>query len=356
MNDPRTGGFAEREGEAIREAFESLSFSDEQKERLAQRLAAGAPSAKILRFSPAKRRYRFAVAAAVVAAMALGGGAYAAAGGLVGVQQFADRVFNGAPAQTELLGTVGHPVGASAQSGGVTVTADAVMGDAHGYAVVYSISRDDGKPFEGVEPLENGLLPLGFDYADLNVVGMSGAYGESYFYDEDPSDNAIQYVEKMTVDSPAGGLMGKTLRSSFKGLFILPADGQRRYLAEGAWEFGFELLYSDVSVSFPTGQSIAVSEGAATLRELSVSPIALYLSWEEASAPDPDADTMPAPDVKVVMKDGSVVACDIERAGGSAEPGDGKVVWSRNVFFDRIIDPSQVESVQIGGASFKPVA
>ncbi|WP_124060699.1 hypothetical protein [Gordonibacter sp. Marseille-P4307] len=34
----------------------------------------------------------------------------------------------------------------------------------------------------------------------------------------------------------------------------------------------------------------------------------------------------------------------------------GTVIWSRNVFFDRIIDPSEVASVEIGGASIKPLA
>ena len=56
------------------------------------------------------------------------------------------------------------------------------------------------------------------------------------------------------------------------------------------------------------------------------------------------------------MKDGSMVECDVRKADGSVRSDDGTVIWSHNVFFDRIIDPSQVASVEIGGASIKPLS
>lgn len=66
--------------------------------------------------------------------------------------------------QTELLDWMGVPVGASDTHNGVTITADAIIGDAYSYAVVYSIVREDGQPLvEDLEPLGNGVLPLTFD-------------------------------------------------------------------------------------------------------------------------------------------------------------------------------------------------
>ena len=53
-------------------------------------------------------------------------------------------LFGGAPAQTEIIDKIGYPVGASDTDNGVTVTADAVMGDAYNAVIVYTISRDDG--------------------------------------------------------------------------------------------------------------------------------------------------------------------------------------------------------------------
>ncbi len=51
-----------------------------------------------------------------------------------------------------------------------------------------------------------------------------------------------------------------------------------------------------------------------------------------------------------------MVECDVQKAGGLVRSNGGTVIWSRNEFFDRIIDPSQVASVEIGGASIKPLA
>lgn len=48
------------------------------------------------------------------------------------------------------------PHRASATSNGVTITADAIMGDTYSYAIVYSIRRDDGSPLVSDETLAAG--------------------------------------------------------------------------------------------------------------------------------------------------------------------------------------------------------
>lgn len=40
-------------------------------------------------------------------------------------------LFGGGPAETEIIDRIGCPIGASATSNGVTITADAIMGDTH---------------------------------------------------------------------------------------------------------------------------------------------------------------------------------------------------------------------------------
>ena len=114
-------------------------------------------------------------------------------------------VFGNSPAQTEIVDRMGVPIGASDTSGGVTITADAIIGDTYSYAVVYSIARDDGQPLaEDLTPLGggDGPLPLTFDQADTDIGMLGGSHGTAYFYDADPADNAIQYVEMMTADTP----------------------------------------------------------------------------------------------------------------------------------------------------------
>ena len=140
-------------------------------------------------------------------------------------------VLGGAPAQTEILDRMGVPVGASDTHNGVTITADAIIGDAYSYAVVYSIAREDGQPLaEDLEPLGNGVLPLTFDRADTSVGVTGGSHGSAYFYDADPSEPSIQYVEKMTSDVP---LEPGTATASFRNLYRMGKDFQDKIPVAG---------------------------------------------------------------------------------------------------------------------------
>ena len=81
-------------------------------------------------------------------------------------------------------------------------------GDTYSYAIVYSIRRDDGSPLVSDETLaagaeRDGLLPLrSRNYGTQVRTSGGGAHGSSWFYDADPADNAIQFVEMMTQDQP----------------------------------------------------------------------------------------------------------------------------------------------------------
>ncbi len=173
------------------EAMDDLRFSPAAKERMAARLAAAQEQARAARPQPdvyaargGKRRWRFAAAAAatLVLAVGLAGGAYAS-GALMGVGNVMDDLFGGPPAQTEVVGKIGRPLGASATSNGVTVTAEAIIGDRANYTIVFSVAKDDGTPFEGVEALDNGTLPLGFgEGAGVHVDGVTTGGGSSHFY------------------------------------------------------------------------------------------------------------------------------------------------------------------------------
>ncbi|MFR2950670.1 MAG: hypothetical protein ACLTKG_04690 [Collinsella intestinalis] len=69
-------------------------------------------------------------------------------------------VFGAGPAQTELIDRIGRPIGASCTSNGITITADAIVGMRHAYAVVYTIGKDDGTAFDEITMNENGHYNL----------------------------------------------------------------------------------------------------------------------------------------------------------------------------------------------------
>lgn len=129
-----------------------------------------------------------------------------------------------------------------------------------------------------MEPLENGLLPIGFAESDAAVNDELGGYGGSYFYDADPADNALQYVEQMTVESLGGIVAGRTARASFKDLVVY-GEQDRRVIARGDWRLKFEMAFEDAAIDLAAGQSMRLGSKEATVDVLSASPIALYVEY-----------------------------------------------------------------------------
>ena len=370
--------------------IDDLRFSDEAKARMAARLAQAAQtqdkehpmSTKPVASTRRKRRLPLAAAAACLAvALGIGGAAYAS-GALVSVQRFVSHLFGASEAQVEVVDKVGRPVGVSASSNGVTVTADAIIGDKTNVAVIFSIAKDDGSAFEGIEPLDNGLYPLGFAEADVDVdLGLNalaaglanaswGVSGSSYFYDADPSDNAIQLVETRSFSSDAEGgisLVGRTMTAHFSKLTHYTEDGTEPILlADGNWKLTFPLTYEDASVQLPAGQDFDLNGIDATIDELVISPIAVRMAYtadtkaEWADAPsgkEPEEDstlayTLLSPSITINMTDGTTVAVDTNGGGSIGNNGD-VTNCETNVFFDRILNLDEVASVTIGGTTIE---
>ena len=363
-----------------RASLEGLRFSEVAKARMAERLAERAAvkdesderwavPRRHARANPSRRRWSIAAAAACLAiAIGLGGIAYAVVNGLVSAPQLAEHLF-GSESSVEVVDRIGRPVGVSQSRNGVTVSADAIIGDRTNVAVVFSITNDDGTAFD-VEALDNGILPMGFtgdvhvDFGPLPVLGGLGATGWSYIYDADPSDGSLQLVE---IRSYEGGgnenvnLIGRTMTVHLAELYRY-ADEGRILVAEGPWDLSFPLQYEDASVDLPIGQSFDLNGVAATVDELTASPFALHLrytadqkvEWTSGepgrlSAHDSElADRLLGVQVTLHMSDGSVL--EMAGNGGGAITADGDAArCEASVFFDRIVDLDQVESVSICG-------
>lgn len=353
------------------EAMDELRFSAEAKERMAANLAAvqeqaAHPQPDVHAARGGKRRWRYvgAVAAAAALVLALGGGAYAS-GALMGVGNVFDDLFGGAPAQTEVVDKIGRPIGASATDGGVTVTAEAIVGDRANYAVVFSVVKDDGTPFEGVEALESGVLLLGFENAaGVDVDGVTSAGGSSYFYDADPTDNAIQYVEQMSVTSLGDSIIGRTARVHFENLCRYVDGSERQIIAEGAWNMKFTVDYKDTSVSPPAGQAIELNGMDATLDSISLSPLALTLeytvhepvAWETqepgqmSEHNSAQQDRFLNPSITINMLDGTTAQIDASTGAGGWQEGADSTACHKNIMFDKFLNLDDVASVTVGGA------
>lgn len=358
-----------------RDSIDELRFSDEAKARMTARLAGAALKENDMRTittldTPSRRRRRLPMAAAVAGlaiALCLGGVAYAS-GALVSVQDFVGNLFGAAEPQVEIVDQVGRPVGVAQSSNGVTISADAIIGDRTNVAVIFSISKDDGTPFEGLEQLDDGLIPL-LAHDDIEVslplFSNGGATGGAYFYDADPSDNAIQLVETRSFDIADGdlSLIGRTMTATFSKITYFGEDGTPTTVAEGDWRLSFPLAYEDASVSLPTGQAFDLDGTDATIDSLTISPIGMNVAytaserveWVDApSGREPEensrlSDHLLTLDVEVAMADGTVIT--IQDSSGAIMPDGDVAHMAKGIFFDRIIDLDEVVSVTINGAT-----
>ena len=341
-----------------RQSLDELHFTREEKTAMVDRLTAGEGrgGGKVRSI---RRTVTVGVAAALLMTMGVG-----AAVTLTPAGEVFASVFGGAPAQTEIMDRMGVPIGASDTSGGVTITADAIIGDTYSYAVVYSIARDDGQPLaEDLTPLggTDGPLPLTFDQSDTFVGMLGGSHGTAYFYDADPADNAIQYVEMMTADTP---IEPGTATATFQNLYLRGKDIQdRTLLAEGKWKIRFQFDFPDSGVSLDAGQTFQLNGMEATLDGVTLSPLSIqvdYTVWEELVWDHQDQadgqmgehdreqsyrffESLP---VTVNFTDGT--ALDLTGNGGGIRPEDGKTVCQKGRVFEEILDLSTVESVTVG--------
>ena len=359
-------------------SMDDLRFSDEAKARMTEGLreAAAARSAEksaragmpaeVLTMParpPARPRLHWArVAAGLALALVLGGGGTVAvaAGVLPNPADVLSDVFGGAPAQTELLNEVGRPIGASATSNGVTVTAEAVVGDRFNYAVAYSIEFDDPAALEGLEFHEGGKLTYVGD-AFLRVDGAMSGGGLVRLYDADSGDNTLQLVQVMGVQTwNDAGIVGRTARFSMSKLEIFTDEGEFKTLAAGDWNLKFEMNYVDTTVDLPAGQSTTWLGSAVTIDAVAVSSLGVTVDYtidrqtrdlalpgevsDEALAEQAAVMGLP---VIVTFADGTTFDAT-DTNGSSAKRGDGTSSVSKATTYDRIVTVGDIVSVTVG--------
>lgn len=360
-------------------SMDGLHFSDEAKARMTESLRAAAAAksaeknaqaaapAEVLTMPgrrPGRRRtHRWVRVAAVLAlALVLGGGGTVsvAAGVLPNPADVLSDVFGGAPAQTELLNEVGRPIGASATSNGVTVTAEAVAGDRSNFTVVYDVEFDDPSVLEGIEPGEDGTLPLVAE-ATLYVDGVNGGGGASWFFDAEPGDGTIQYAETMGFSTWNGaGIIGRTIRFWMSEIRAYDAEGGYTTLATGNWSLKFEMNYVDTTVDLPAGQETTWQGADVTVDAVAVSSVGVTVDYtierqigdlgpsgrlsDEAQAKQDAVLGLP---VTVTFADGTTF--DATNANTHAEEqDDGTSAVTKTVTYDRIVAAGDIVSVTVG--------
>ena len=336
-----------------------LRFTEIQKKALAE-AAASAASGKAKRRRPVFRTALIAAAMAVVLVVGT-----SAAGILPTPTEVFAPLFGGAAAQTEVIDKIGRPIGASDTDNGITITAEAIMGDQYNAVIVYTLTRDDGERFlpEGKGLDETYLMMGGFGGASW---AKGDTYGGSWFVDEDPEDNQIQLVE--TASSNTAMTKG-TANAKFEDLQYWNAETeQAELLYPGKWKLRFEVDYEDCSVRLGGGETFSQDGLNFTIDEITLSPIAVRVVytadsavvWSDAPSGRQSPEDTPKMqqfleniEILLTKTDGTVI--DLSGSGGRVSPDyeTGVSHCSKGQVFDAVIPLEDMASLSAGGVTYE---
>ncbi len=333
----------------------ALRFTPEQKDKLAAEAAAAAQRQTRRTRRPIGRTLLAAACIAAVLVVSAG-----ASGVLKTAVESFSGIFGGSVAQTEVIDKIGHPIGASATDNGITVSADAIIGDEYNAAIIFTVRRDDGTRLFPEEVNEKNLLMGGFGGVDLNVKG--GSHGSSWFVDEDPDDDFVQMVQTISSDRP---ITRCTATAEFSDLCGWDDEAETSVpLIEGHWKFRFDVDYEDSSQVCGGGDTFAQDDMTFTIDEVRVSPVAVRVAytvdseaqWSDAPSGrlnDEDRETvrryLENVEILLTKTDGTVVQAP---NGGSVKPDRGATVCVKGGVLDEIIPLEELASISVGGITY----
>lgn len=260
--------------------------------------------------------------------------------------------------RTEIIDGVGRPVNASATAGGYTITAEAVIGDRYNFAIVYTLTRDDG------EPIPDNIA---FDDWTNSLLTGSGAgvYGAEDV--EGLPANQKRLIEQWGRELPL--ILRRHAHVRFSGLHELVEDGtpgEGPLLAEGPWELDFSLRYADTTrqVSIPRDYVVTDENGREyTISKVQLSPFSVHVNlttanpsagytWEEykaAGRPGNEQEYLPDFTVELKLKDGIEPPWVGKNVSGHGTIGEPTQKNSVNAHFDVPVLPDEVEAIVLCG-------
>ena len=185
-------------------------------------------------------------------------------------------------------------------------------------------------------------LPEDWDYRRNTALSVCGADCNAWFFDEDPDDNAVQFVQLLTATARLTDLK--------QGI-----GEDAALLAEGNWELRFDFAFEDSSLELPGGQSFTVDGKTAVLNSVSISPLSLRIDYTVDTPVQPGDNTSGALDrylhpqeMFLTLTDGSRI--DLTGFGGGVQPEGDTARCEISSVFDRILPLDTIESITIGEA------
>ena len=285
-----------------RDTLDRLAFSEEQKRAMKAGLLAAAQAGQAR--APRRKWGRVIAAAAVAAALC----AACATGVLQNAVAILSAQFGSDPEQQQVIQDLTRPAAASATDHGVTVSVDAVMGDASSLVVLYRMERENGQPVlpqtEEAKNVSDGNNTLGFEedgftqyFAQVEIPDHFTLYSNLEFLDFQVTDPVLYFYHQLTLshDMTFPEPIEITLKNLYSHEFYstgmsynlkeAPVVDRNIPLVEGSWTLSISLEQDRTGVQLAQGQtfhaeSIHGYPFTGTLQSAYLSPLSLSLVYD----------------------------------------------------------------------------
>ena len=300
---------------------------------------------------------RLAIAGICICVLAVGTVGANAAGILKPVSEVFGNVFHLNKNTSEIVDKMGNSLNALDSSAGVTVTADAAIGDDYNCAMIFSLENEDGKPFDSIMG-EVSIDKWRFESESVEEepTPSSWAGGVDYYFDDaDTKDASVQFVYKITSSNK---INGKGITAEFSNLGY-EENGEFIKVLDGNWKLKFQLDFQDSSVELQAGQHLEVDNIDMIIKSVKVSPVGFHVEFEDPENKAVDellesADEENAfgsiPIILTLSNGETINLTELYTSMRSMMEG---LSYTHGGTFDKIIPIDKMESISIGGIDFK---
>lgn len=352
----------DRRFDAYRQDMDSLHYTQEQKAQLTSvAVHTAEQEQKYVARTKKPLRRTVLITAAVVAVLVC---TACATGALKSAIEVFAPLFGNSTEQTEVIDSIGTPIGVSDTDNGVTITADAIIGDKYNVCIAYTISWDDNAsvklPENDIQTTADVRQPvpktfLLFEKEICDFDWTSGWSSSSWFSDDDPTDNEIQFYQTICGNDV---LQLETITSSFENLQYcdVSTDQERTFypIVDGDWELSFDAGHTDSSITFDEKQSFEKDDIDVTVTSVSVSPIGVYVEMmaysENLRTYDQRLRCVENMPLILTKTDGTTINLTLTETGFATSSWDDRTISG---ILKEIVPLDEMRSITIGDVEYQ---
>ena len=247
---------------------------------------------------------------------------------------------------------------------GATITPVAALADRNVYYLRLRVEAPEGTVLPDLDEDTDGYYQLAGDKSGEFIEYDFGAHYDIYGYnqylnwlpDEDPADNKKEVVLILTKQSGTDLCFNDNISKTITihGLWVQSPDKIYREIFSGEFTFDIGLHYESSIVSLDcegVSWHSDLPEFTVHVNRLELSPLSLTAWYETEGEPNYDAFSdvefqIPcAGDVRVVLRDGTVLSWDDDSFSDSNTDGDGV----EYTLFAQPLDLEQVDHILLNG-------